>query len=41
MQTVESLPPLGHSVVEYRELLERCGSKGVHCPARAPAWPLI
>jgi hypothetical protein len=37
MQTLESPPPLGHSVTEYRELLERSDvDLGVHCLVRAP-----
>jgi hypothetical protein len=43
MQTLESPPPLGHSVVEYRELLETSDVDLRECTARLepPAWPLI
>jgi hypothetical protein len=34
MQTLESPPPLGHSVVENRELLERSDADQKECTAR-------
>jgi hypothetical protein len=38
---LESPPPLGHSVVEYRELLERSDVDPRECTAQLepPSWP--
>jgi hypothetical protein len=37
MRTLESPPPLGHSVVEYRELLERSDVDPSECTAQSRA----